>query len=200
MPSILCFGDSNTYGYYPNGMSGDRYPADVRWTGILESKGFTVIDEGMCGRSVPVDPRLVESFFERWEKLDPPDIFMIMLGGNDLLHDESVTPEEVGNRMDGFLSELPRLSWYDPSHTLLVAPVPMVEGAWVFDDELIEKSGRLGKNYERLAAKHGIAFADAAAWGVKKVFDGVHFSEEGHGAFAKGLLDVPLVKKVLAEG
>ena len=76
----------------------------------------------------------------------------------------------------------------------------MVEGAWVFDDELIEKPGRLGKNYERLAAKHGIAFADAAAWGVKKVFDGVHFSEEGHGAFANGLLDVPLVKKVLAEG
>ena len=197
MPSILCYGDSNTYGYYPNGMSGDRYPEDVRWTGILKSKGFTVIDEGMCGRSIPIDPRLVDSFFERWEKLDPPDIFMIMLGGNDLLHDESVTPEEVESRMDGFLKELPRLSWYKPSRTLLVAPVPMVEGAWVFDDELIEKSASLGKNYKRLAEKHGIAFADGAAWGVKKVFDGVHFSEDGHRAFAERLLEVAVIKEAL---
>ena len=33
MTTILCYGDSNTYGYNP--VNGLRYPKDVRWTGCL---------------------------------------------------------------------------------------------------------------------------------------------------------------------
>ena len=32
------YGDSNTYGYDPRSMMGDRYPQDVRWTGILQKE------------------------------------------------------------------------------------------------------------------------------------------------------------------
>ena len=34
MTTVLCYGDSNTYGYIP--CSGMRYPKDVRWTGRLQ--------------------------------------------------------------------------------------------------------------------------------------------------------------------
>lgn len=34
---------------------------------------------------------------------------------------------------------------------------------------------------------HPVAFAGAGAWDVAPAFDGVHFSPEGHAAFAKGL-------------
>ena len=34
MKQILCFGDSNTWGYDPT--NGGRYPYDVRWTGRLQ--------------------------------------------------------------------------------------------------------------------------------------------------------------------
>ena len=34
MTTILCYGDSNTYGYNP--VNGLRYPKDVRWTGVLQ--------------------------------------------------------------------------------------------------------------------------------------------------------------------
>ena len=36
--TIICYGDSNTYGYDPCVMAGDRYPKEDRWTGILESE------------------------------------------------------------------------------------------------------------------------------------------------------------------
>ena len=38
------------------------------------------------------------------------------------------------------------------------------------------------------AEKAGAAFADAGEWGVELIFDGVHFSPEGHAAFAEGLM------------
>ena len=50
MKTILCYGDSNTYGYIPE--SGMRYARDVRWTGILANKlseEYTVIEEGCNG-------------------------------------------------------------------------------------------------------------------------------------------------------
>ena len=34
MKNILCFGDSNTWGYDP--VTGSRYAYDVRWTGRLQ--------------------------------------------------------------------------------------------------------------------------------------------------------------------
>ncbi len=34
MKNILCFGDSNTYGYNPE--NGGRYDDASRWTGILQ--------------------------------------------------------------------------------------------------------------------------------------------------------------------
>lgn len=47
---ILCFGDSNSYGYDPRSYLGGRYPASVRWTALLEAAGWMVINEGENGR------------------------------------------------------------------------------------------------------------------------------------------------------
>lgn len=35
MYRILCYGDSNTWGY--NAETGDRFPDNVRWTGVLQN-------------------------------------------------------------------------------------------------------------------------------------------------------------------
>lgn len=53
---ILCYGDSNTRGSRPD--SGERYRADVRWTGVLQNMlgvDFEVIEEGLGGRTTDVD-------------------------------------------------------------------------------------------------------------------------------------------------
>ncbi len=38
MKNVLCFGDSNTYGYDPRSYFGGRYDADSRWVDILAAK------------------------------------------------------------------------------------------------------------------------------------------------------------------
>ena len=51
MKQILCYGDSNTWGY--QGSVLNRFSPDVRWTGRLakmtEGK-WKVIEEGLCGQ------------------------------------------------------------------------------------------------------------------------------------------------------
>ena len=44
-PRILCYGDSNTYGYDPRSYLGGRYPASVRWTALLRAAGWPVVPE-----------------------------------------------------------------------------------------------------------------------------------------------------------
>ena len=51
---ILCFGDSNTYGYDPRGFYGDRYEAENRWVDLLGTlTGHEVINAGTNGREIP---------------------------------------------------------------------------------------------------------------------------------------------------
>ena len=58
MKQILCFGDSNTYGLIP-GTANQRYGWGTRWTSILDdkvrTKGYRVIEEGLCGRTTVFD-------------------------------------------------------------------------------------------------------------------------------------------------
>ena len=51
---LLCFGDSNTYGYDPRSYAGDRYPPESRWTDLLaEISGWEVVNMGLNGREIP---------------------------------------------------------------------------------------------------------------------------------------------------
>ena len=102
-----------------------------------------------------------------------------MLGTNDLL--EGATAGAAVARMEAFLNRcnMPLI--------LLVSPPPMKRGAWVPDDGLVEESKELSRQYEGLAKRRGIWFADAGEWDIALAYDGVHFTEEGHARFAEGL-------------
>ena len=52
MKRILCFGDSNTWGYDP--ATQDRFDRATRWPGVLREQlgtGYEVIEEGLNGRT-----------------------------------------------------------------------------------------------------------------------------------------------------
>ena len=54
--TILCYGDSNTYGQKPD--KSGRYAADVRWTGRLQNAlggDYYVIEEGLSSRTTDLD-------------------------------------------------------------------------------------------------------------------------------------------------
>lgn len=172
---ILCFGDSNTYGFDPRGCFGDRYSAGDRWTDLLAKQtGWEVINAGANGREIPRDPYALRLLSEH----APVDIFLVMLGTNDLLQGASAS--EAAARMEAFLIQLlPHCK-----NILLVAPPPMKRGAWVPSDELVTKSIQLAEEYLLLSQKLNIPFADTRGWNIELAFDGVHFTEAGHHTFA----------------
>ena len=178
MVRILCFGDSNTYGYDPRGFFGDRYGAEDRWVDLLAKQtGHEVINAGANGREIPRNPYALPLLTEQQEV----DIFLVMLGTNDLL--QGVSAKEAADRMEAFLNPLlPHCQ-----QILLVAPPPMKRGAWVPTDELVSESILLAEEYKLLAEKLNIPFVDTRHWNIDLTFDGVHFTEAGHHTFAKNL-------------
>ena len=57
MRTLLCFGDSNTWGYIP-GSNGRRFPRDARWPVRLQralGDALEVIAEGLNGRTATMD-------------------------------------------------------------------------------------------------------------------------------------------------
>lgn len=178
---ILCFGDSNTYGYDPRDFFGGRYGAGDRWVDLLaEQTGHEVINVGANGREIPRNPYALRLLTEH----APVDIFLVMLGTNDLL--QGASAKEAAARMETFLNSLlPHCK-----QILLVAPPPMKRGAWVPTDELISESNHLAEEYKLLAEKVNIPFVDTCRWSIELTFDGVHFTEEGHHSFVNHLMEV----------
>lgn len=184
--TILCFGDSNTFGYDSRSHLGDRYPKEVRWTGLLAAcTGWAILEAGQNGREIPCRPWELDDLTHRARQAD---ITVIMLGSNDLLQSPDFQAEDVSLRMEVCLSHL--LQTRAPASLLLIAPPPMVPGSWVAGDRLPRESARLARCYQALAQRLGTSFADAGTWQVELLSDGVHFSPAGHRAFADGVLPV----------
>ena len=172
--NIICFGDSNTYGYDPRSYLGGRYDADNRWVDILAAEtGWAVRNLGENGRGIPA------------KAPDFPtdtDLLIVMLGTNDLLQGKS--PEQAAGKLGQFLSGIP----LERGKLLLIAPPPMTLGEWVPGQQLIDASRVFPRCCRELAEKMGVRFADAGKWDIPLAYDGVHFTGQGHQAFAAGLL------------
>lgn len=173
--NVICFGDSNTYGYDPRGYFGGRYDGDNRWVDILAAEtGWTVYNMGQNGREIPV----VALTFPA-----DTDLLIVMLGTNDLLQGRS--PELAAERLERFLSDIS----LNRSKILLIAPPPVTLGAWVPSAQLTDDSRTFARLCRSMAEQLGIRFADAGKWNISLTYDGVHFTEQGHKAFAAGLLE-----------
>lgn len=173
--NIICFGDSNTYGYDPRSYFGGRYDADSRWVDILAAEtGWTVCNMGQNGREIPASAPAFP---------DDTDLLIVMLGTNDLLQGRSL--EQAAERLERFLAAVP----LERSKILLIAPPPLTLGEWVPSQQLIDDSHTFAWFCQTLAEQMGIRFADAGKWDITLAYGGVHFTEQGHKAFAAGLLE-----------
>ena len=91
MKHILCYGDSNTWGFQPG--FGGRYPRQRRWTGVAEGllgDGYVLLENGLNGRTTDFDdPELPyrngrKGFAYAMVSQKPIDLLLLMLGTNDL--------------------------------------------------------------------------------------------------------------------
>lgn len=179
---ILCFGDSNTYGYDPRTYLGDRLPVEDCWVSILAEKlGCVAVNAGENGREIPRNRWEMTEFEQLLAEEKQIDLLIIMLGTNDLLQGNSVT--DVTKRMEAFLGQI----HLDLQQVLLIAPPLLRHGAWICCGELITDSEILNESYKHLAKELGVQFADAGEWELPLAFDGVHLTREGHRSFADAL-------------
>ena len=106
---ILCFGDSNTWGYVP-GSKHNRYPSNVRWTGILQNmlgSFFEIIEEGLNSRGIINGDKRpgkegrsgMEYIVPCLDTHDPLDFIIVFLGTNELKSELNLTSEDIGENL-----------------------------------------------------------------------------------------------------
>lgn len=194
--TVLCFGDSNTYGQ----RSGERgrWPADVRWTGRLQEllgSGYSVIEEGLGGRTTDLDDperndRNGRTYFQPCLRSHSPlDMVVIMLGTNDLKTKFDREPEDIATALDGYIDNIERTAWTRTAGvpvTLLVSPIYLdatkpgfAVNSSEYDANSACKSRELGAAIHRVANKRKVRFADAAAVACPGD-DGIHLSRDSH--------------------
>lgn len=190
--TIVCFGDSNTYGYDPADWETGRYSPDLCWSQLLQRNlgpGWKVLMEGLNGRKIP-DLHHDRDVVLRMLRLAGPEGFLvIMLGTNDLLmtfRPDASVPAHKMEKLLAFISEEER-----KPELLLIAPVPA--GSADHPDELMQRyykeSLKMNRSFADLAERYGAYFADAAEWEIERTFDYVHFSEKGHASFAEHITE-----------
>lgn len=208
MKTILCYGDSNTWGADP--ASGNRFPKAVRWTGVLQRElgdAFAVIEEGLGGRTTVFDDPIYdyrngkEYLIPCLYSHAPLDMVAIMLGTNDLQLRFARSAADIASGA-GVLVGIAQRSGAGPyggaPKVLLMAPPPL--GKLSVDDlELFEggeaKSRRFAQQYRRVATSWGCEFLDAGDVIVSSDLDGVHFEASEHQKLGWAVAEV--VRKML---
>ena len=199
MKTVLCFGDSNTWGYSP--VDAERFPRDVRWPGVTRNAlgdGYLVIEEGLNGRTTVWDDPLGdhwngrEYFIPCLDTHRPVDLVTIMLGTNDLKKRFSLTAFDIAYGA-GLLADicLESIAGPDggPPQVLLVSPVLIKEvGPWAeMFEGAAEKSALMAERYKAMADERGIHFFDGATVAEPSDLDGIHLEPAGHKALGEAI-------------
>jgi lysophospholipase L1-like esterase len=192
MKTILCYGDSNTWGWNPT--TGERFARDERWPGVLRQAlgdGYLIIEEGLNGRTTVWDDP-IEGYkngktylIPCLETHRPLDLVIIMLGTNDLKVRFSLSAYDVANGV-GVLVDIVQKSAAGPagqaSQVLLMAPPPLAkltEYAEMFESAVV-KSKRFSQHYQRVAQEYGCEFFDTSQVIVSSNLDGIHLELSEH--------------------
>ena len=205
MKNILCFGDSNTWGFDPEG---GRYPFEKRWVSIASKalgSGYNLIPEGLNGRTTVWDDpfgdyRCGKDFLPVCLVSHKPlDLVVIMLGTNDSKSFFRNSAFAIGRGVRK-LVEIVQASDAGPEggvpEILVMSPAPVIAGdqnAAAFDlrefrnidgHDPVKVSEALASEYGKVAGEYGCAFLDAAPHAEVSRVDGVHLTLSGHAGLA----------------
>ncbi len=205
MRSVLCYGDSNTYGQTTANRPDDRYPHDIRWPGIVRAalaSHWLVIEEGLSGRTTVSDDPIEGSEKNGRTYLrpcimshKPLDLVIIMLGTNDLKIRFNKTTGEIAMGVGALVSDIKSMPAGVDGRTpeiLVVAPPPVAqelnEWAGVFQGAL-EKSRALAQELENIAEAHEAHFFDAGLVVQSSDADGFHLDIDAHHALGTAIVE-----------
>jgi lysophospholipase L1-like esterase len=201
MKSIVCFGDSNTWGYDP--IAKQRYDRDTRWTGRLQDAlgdAYHVIEEGLNGRTTVWEDPLEEGrcgksyLYPCLQTHKPIDLVILMLGTNDLKKRFDVSAEDIVKGAEQLIKMIRKSESGrddDTPDILLLAPAVIKE---IEEFEIMFSGGRkkskeFSLRYRELAEIYGCHFLDTSTLMTVSDADGIHFEPEAHQALADRLAE-----------
>lgn len=204
MKTILCYGDSNTWGFVPGSLIFEtfymeRFARTQRWTGLLQHQlgaNYHVVEEGLNGRTTNVDYKDIpgrngKTFLPICLYTHSPiDLVALMLGTNDLKLEFSRTSTEIADAISELVQIIQTSTFgadmQSPPQILLINP-PAIKHEDGFDGMFIgavERGRALSSKLKKLADETGCFFLDAAQYVSYCELDGVHLDQEGHKIFA----------------
>ncbi len=207
MKTLLCYGDSNTWGYIPRScgryetLPEARYDWAQRWPGVAQSAlgpSWRVLENGLNGRTTmfddPGDPGrsgLAMLPFSV-DIAKPFDAFAVMLGTNDLKSYFGTTPWEIALGMENIVQKLRALLPDAPPKILIIAPIlvgtvqPGENMGMHFYPGCFEKAKGLAEAFATVAKRNACDFLNAADHAQPGV-DGIHIDEAGHKALGEAV-------------
>lgn len=197
MEKILCFGDSNTYGYNPH--TGNRYNKNTRWTGVLQKlagSNYEIIEAGGNNRTAFSDnPNgiqftgyilLPQYLKENYETI------ILAIGINDLqkFYNPSIEEFEKGIRyiVSITVEQAPK------SKLIILSPSHIEENIlnsnfkFLFDKTSIEKSKKITAIYKKIAREYNCKLLDLNKIVKTSKIDGLHYEAEEHKKIAESVI------------
>lgn len=192
---IVCFGDSLTWGYDPDNRI--RFDEGIRWTSVLSSNlggEYVVVEEGQNGRTIASDdPSEGEKNGMLYigpclESQSPIDIFIVMLGTNNLKPKFGLCSMDIAGQMESMIQKIlsfNRFKCEDKMKVVLIAPPYVgnnIRYSWLGESFGFEKSiatsKELAARYEELSRKYNLGFIDASKYVVVSDSDSIHMDSE----------------------
>lgn len=214
--SILCFGDSLTWGWIPvaEGSPTRRYPYHERWTGVMAAQlgdGYHIIEEGLSARTTslddPNDPRLNGSAYlpSAIASHLPLDLVIVLLGTNDTKSYFRRTPYEIAMGMGKLVGQILTGGGgigtpYPAPKALVVAPPALTEMPHPYFQGMfdggVEKSRQIARQYRDMADFMKVDFLSAGDFVTTDGCDGIHFTAQNNRDLGMAIADK--VKEIFA--
>lgn len=191
--TILCYGDSNTWGYVP-GSQGERFAQDVRWTGVAQAAlgdGYQLIEEGLNGRTTVLDDPLTpyrngrDYLIPCLESHRPLGLVVVFLGTNDLADRYSLPPLDIA-RAAASLTAIARSSQAGPNREppgVLLIGLPRLGRLDALQDTMATATLRaveLPRCFEIAATEVDVPLLDLSQDVSYSDIDGIHLDAAGH--------------------
>ena len=198
MKKILCYGDSNTYGFIPQTCG--RYDKNSRWSGILSElldEDFEIIEEGMNNRT---------GFFKNPEGLKQSggeylsiylqnrkdiDICMLALGTNDAQFFYRLNEQNCNKGIENLINSVKKAN--PNTKIIIIPPVKITQNilnsmfSMMFNQKSIETIQQVFNVFEQTAKENNCLYFDFNEFVEPSTTDGLHYSRESHKIIAENI-------------
>lgn len=196
MKKILCFGDSNTYGYTP--ATGVRFDECTRWTGRLSAlleKEYLILEEGMNNRNgFFKNPQSIKMcgvdylpiYLQNHKDID---ICILALGTNDAQFFYNLDKQTVQNGLQSLTNSL--LDANSETKIIIIPPVKIQPNilngifSMQFDLSSVKRIEDTFEEYKNFAQTNGFYYLDLNEFVKPSEADGLHYSLDSHKIIAE---------------